>query len=278
MKKKTFLFLFALLGVCLCISAQSLEELTGHAQANALRTGEAPILVQSRNPRPQLFPAHQFSKELIETILLDFEPSILVETLHIYKKPSAAASWSGDEKAGLYNNLLALSTLAGLEYFSISRGAIRTFYESSTVIDNAIAGNPIPDPFFLQPQERLTIFARQRDTTFGDNIYQYDYYAVPGGIFFVQQNITPLRLGIITAVAANNLRSAVAVLDAGEYILIYAASMARTAGFPGLRERIGSSFANRAEAILNWFTGQADKVFLGNQGPGSQFPSPSPSL
>jgi hypothetical protein len=28
-----------------------------------------------------------------------------------------------------------------------------------------------------------------------------------------------------------------------------------------MKERIGNSFANRAEAIFHWFSGQADKVF-----------------
>jgi hypothetical protein len=186
---------------------------------------------------------------------------MLVETLHIYEKPIPATAWSADEEARLYNSLLALSTLTGLQYFSASRGIMRTFYESSTVVDGPSTRNSISDPVFSRPQSELTIYARQRDLTFGDNIYQYDYYSVPGGLIFVQQNLTPLRTGIITAVASNNLRSAVVVLDAGNYILVYAASMAKTASFPGLRERIGNSFANRAEAILNWFRGQADKVF-----------------
>ena len=250
-----------LLSVCLSAYAISLEELTGRKQAETLLAGEKPILVQLRNPQPQLLPRHQFSRDLVGTLLLDFGPNVMVETLHIYEKPLPASAWSADEKARLYNNLLALSTLTGLEYFSASRGRMRTFYESSIVINDPANRNPINDPVFAEPQARLTVYARQRDSTFGDNIYRYDYYAVPGGIVFVQQNITPLKLGFITAVASNNLRSAVAILDAGDYILIYAASMANTASIPGIRDRIGNSFANRAEAILNWFRGQADKAF-----------------
>ena len=80
-------------------------------------------------------------------------------------------------------------------------------------------------------------------------------------MFFVQQNLTSLSYGIIPAVARNNLRSALAVLDAGDYLLVYVVSMARAASFPGVRERIGNSFANRAEAILHWFSDQADRAF-----------------
>ena len=53
------------------------------------------------------------------------------------------------------------------------------------------------------------------------------------------------------------------MLDAGEYILIYAVSMAKAASLPGMNDRIGSSFSNRAEAILQWITRGADRAFSG---------------
>jgi hypothetical protein len=53
----------------------------------------------------------------------------------------------------------------------------------------------------------------------------------------------------------------VGVIDAGEYLLIYASSMAKAAAVPGMNDRVGRSFTARVEAILNWFSGQADKAF-----------------
>jgi len=262
MKRKNFLLVTViLLSASLCAYSLSLEGLVGSAHAEALLAGERPLVVQTRNPQPQLLPQHQFSRALVESVMRDLNPAMMVETLHLYERPSPAAAWSDDEKARLFNNLVALSTLTGLEYFSASRGAMRIFYDISTVIDGPSTRNPIPDPVFPRPEPALTIYARQRDLTFGDNIYQYDYFAVPGGIIFVQQNLTPLRIGFITAVASNNLRSVVAILDAGNYILVYAASMANTQALPGFRNRIGNSFANRAEAILAWFRAQADEAF-----------------
>ena len=261
MKLKTFLLILTLISVCLSASALSLEELLGSAQAIALCAGEKPILVQTRNPRPQLLPRHQLTRELIETVLRDIEPAVMVETLHIYEKPAAATAWSAEEKTQLYNNLLALSTLTGLQYYSASRGAMRTFYETSFVIDGPSGKKPIPDPVYTRPPSELTIYARQKDLTFGDNTYQYNYISAPGAIIFTQQNLTSLTYGIIQAVGKNRLRSTVAVLDADEYLLVYAVSMAKTASLPAMRDRIGNSFANRAEAILHWFSDQADKVF-----------------
>jgi hypothetical protein len=187
----------------------------------------------------------------------------MVETLHIYRKPEAAQRiiWSAAEEANLYNEVLALSTLAGLQYFSATRGSMRTFYETSWVIDGPSTKRPVPDPVYPRPPAELILYARQKDLTFGDNIYQYDFYSVPGAIIFIQQNLTALTAGIIPAVGKNKLRSTVAVFDAGEYLLVYAASMAKAASLPGMNERVGNSFANRAEAIFNWFSSQADRAF-----------------
>jgi hypothetical protein len=37
--------------------------------------------------------------------------------------------------------------------------------------------------------------------------------------------------------------------------------MAKTVAVPGMGERIGASFTNRAKAILKWFTERASGVF-----------------
>ncbi|MDR0497827.1 MAG: hypothetical protein LBH42_09450 [Treponema sp.] len=266
MKRKiiSFLLLMILMGLCPLVFSLSLEDLVGPFQSSALLAGEKPVLVQFKDPRPGLLPGHKFLTDLVETIQRNLDPGIMVETLHVYEKPPNAekTAWSSNEEINLYNNLLALSTLAGLKYYSASRGTIRTFYETSSVIDGPATKKLLPDPVYPRPQAELTMFARQRDSTFGDNIYQYDYYSAPGGLIFIQQNLTALNAGIIPAVGKNRLRSVVAVLDAGNYILVYAASMAKAASIPGMRERVGNSFANRAEAITNWFRDQADKAFL----------------
>ena len=245
------------------ISGLSLEDLVGREQARILLSGEKPVLSQFKDPKPRLVPRNAVLMNLIEKIQAELQPGTMVETLHLYKKPPEAgkSAMNIDEEIALYNKMTALSTLAGLQYFSASRGVMRTFYESSSVIDNPSAKKPVPDPVFTLPPRELIIYARQKDLTFGDNIYQYDYISEDGIIVFTQQNLTSLSYGIFTAVGKNKLRSTIAVLDAEEYLLVYAASMAKAASLPGMKERVGNSFANRAEAILEWFSDQADKVF-----------------
>ena len=264
-KKMFWLLLTVTLGLfpAAAVSGLSLEDYIGAELAAALIAGEKPVLAQFSDPHPQLAPRFDVLNKIVETIRENLQPSVMVETLHIYKKPPEAEkpSWSTDEETELYNSVLALSTLAGLQYFSVTRGAMRTFYETSSVIDGPETKKPMPDPTYFVPPPELTVYARQKDLTFGDNIYKYDYYTAPGAMIFVQENLTAFTVGIIPAVGKNKLRSAVAVLDAGNYLLVYAASMAKAASLPGMKQRMGDSFANRTDAIINWFTDQADKAF-----------------
>jgi len=264
-KPVAFLAFVSLFGMVFAagVPGLNLTDFVSAEQARALLAGETPVETQFKDPSPMLLPRHAGLKRQIDALQVELDPGIMVETLHIYEKPREAqkTAWSAAEETALYNSVLALSTLAGLQYFSASRGVMRTFYETSSVIDNPTAKKPLPDPVYARPPAELTVYARQKDLTFGDNIYQYDFYSSPGIMIFVQQNLTALTAGIIPAVGKNKLRSVVAVLDAGEYILIYAASMAKTVALPGMRERVGNSFANRAEAVLHWFKEQADKAF-----------------
>ncbi|GHT69665.1 hypothetical protein FACS1894110_19580 [Spirochaetia bacterium] len=117
---------------------------------------------------------------------------------------------------------------------------MRTFYEISQVIDGPKTKRVLADPVYgISSSElpaALKIYARQKDLTFGDNIYQYEYRVEADFLVFIQENLTTMNAGIIRA-------------------------MAHATSLPSLRERIGNSFTNHAEAILKWYAGQADKAF-----------------
>jgi hypothetical protein len=261
---------YVLLGLmaaaCFPLAADSLEELTGAERAAELLMGEIITVVQLRDPRPVLVPRHDGLRRLVDGIQAELEPGLFVESLYRYEKPAEADGsgprpWTEDERLRLYNEVLALSSLAGIQYYSASRKTMRTFYEYSRVIDGPDTKRTLPDPAFPAVPGELRIYARQKDLTFGDNIYQYDYLAGDDSLIFVQRNLTAMNAGIIPAVGKNRLRSVMAVIDTGDALLLYAASMARAVSLPGMGERIGNSFTNRAEAILKWFAGRADRAF-----------------
>jgi hypothetical protein len=239
-----------------------LEELIGAGRIEELEASNPITEVQHRDLRLRLMPRDARLHRLIDQEMEALDPGILVESLYRYEKPARASrTWTEAERTGLYNACLSISSLEGIEYFSASRNRMRTFYETSTVIDNPDTKRPRPDPDYTTPPAELHIYARQKDLTFGDNIYQYTYYAYPHSFIFVQENISAMNVGPIIVVGKNRLRSVVAVLDAEDSLLVYVASMAKAVSFPGMASRAGRSFSNRAEAILAWFAGRAAGVF-----------------
>jgi hypothetical protein len=261
----TALFFTVLLffGPVFSARALPLEELLGGGEyAAALERGETVTEVQLSRPVPKIAPDHAFFRELTETLFARVRPSMMIENLRLYRKPEGAGgAWTEAERAALYNGITAISSLAGLEYYSSSRKTMRIFYETSSVIDGPDTARPAADPVFDTPPEHLVLYARQKDLTCGDNIYRYECFAPDSAIIMVQENITPMNISIITAIARGNLRSVVAVFDAGAYLLLYTAAIARASSFPGLGNRVSASFTTRVEAIAGWFSGQADRVF-----------------
>ena len=247
----------------------TLEQLVGNQRASALRAVPAgtiqPIIeAQSRNiGHRRLIPSHRELHSLVNGSVDSLEPSLFVEALFLYRKPASQASaWSSAQRTGLFNQLTALSTLTGIQYYSISSNSMRTFYELSQVIDNPANKRALPDPVFSAPPASLTLYARQRDLIFGDNIYRFDYRTNANAFVFLQENETSMTYGIIPVVGRNRFRSVMAIFDTEDSLLIYAAAMAKAASVPGMGERISSSFTSRVTAVLTWFTGRADRVFL----------------
>jgi hypothetical protein len=240
-----------------------LEDLIGFGRAAELLEKGSISMVEQKNPRPVLVPQNSVVQNIMSNTIQELEPSVVAETLFLYKKPAGAqpVTWSGDERTALYNGLLALSTLTGIEYFSSSRETMRVFYESSVIIDGPYTKNPQLDPRYSSPPSELLLYTRQKDLTFGDNIYQYYFYAHPDAFIFIQTNWSPMKYGPITVMGKEKLHSVVAILDAGDYLLIYTSSMAKAISLPGMGRRIQNSFLNRAMAILGWFSRQADKAF-----------------
>jgi hypothetical protein len=242
-----------------------LENLIPSARASQLRNSEQGRIIEAQlnNPVPALMPDNSSLRQYVNRIMNTLNPNMLVEALYLYSKPAHlktdSGSWDVGQKVNVFNHLTAISTLTGIQYYSSSRGAMRTFYEYSSIIDAPETKKPLPDPVFTQPPAALTVYARQKDLTFGDNIYRYDYVNAADAVFFIQENVTSLNYGFIPVIGKSSLRSVMAVIDCGDSILIYAASMAKAASFPGISDKIRDSFSNRAQAVIQWFSDRLNK-------------------
>jgi hypothetical protein len=255
--------LFAV-GVFLTVPLFSAElgGLVGVDLAATLKVSSTPITeAQTKNPVPRLLPQHGELRRTVNEIQKNLAPNTMIETLSLYRKPGGAAEWNVKIQTGLFNQFVALSSLTGIQYYSESRKTMRTFYETSHVVDGPAGKNPLPDPVFASLPGTVVLHVRQKDLTFGDNIYRYNYKTTADSIISTQENLTIMNAGLIPAIGKNNYHTVIAIIDAGDSLLIYAAAMVKTVSFPGMGDRVGASFSNRATAIIQWFSTQANKVF-----------------
>jgi hypothetical protein len=250
--------------LCGDVWAVPLAELAGERTAALVAGGALSAGSYGRQAALELVPAHTKLALLLENRVAGLKPNVVSEALRLYKKPAGAQKpvWSERERAALYNQTLALSTLSGIEYFSRRRKRMHTLYEYSYIINNMDEKIRQADPVFAAPPDELTVFARQKDTKFGDNFYTLTYTCGKEMIFIAQENIRPMSLAFVPVVDAGALCSYIALFDADDYILIYAVSIVKTiAVLPGLVSQMNTSINNRVEALLSWFETRAAAAY-----------------
>lgn len=262
MKKQILCILISLNFIISGYSA-NLSDFVSKENAVLLEKDQKVIRVSTGNIHTQLVPALGLLKQLVDDIKVMLEPTIAVENLYLYKKPPAkiGTAWTEREQLGLFNEIRAISTLSGIEYYSASRNKMRTFYEASHVIDNPVTKNPIPDPIDHILPEETSLFARQKDLTFGDNVYRYEYKTSAHSIIFLQTNLSTLSYGIVPLIKKENLKSLISIIDIDEGLLLYAVTFAKASTIPGIEGKIKDSFSNRTEAVYKWFISKVHAVF-----------------
>jgi hypothetical protein len=201
-----------------------------------------------------LKPAHQAASEF-QSALAAEKPDIIVEALFMWKKP-----WAGlpsTEILSIYNVLRSIGTLQGIEYYSASRKKIRPLYEYSSLIASPEDQTPVLDTRLDRlPLGQETLYARQDDTTFGDNRYRIVLSNGPGYVTEHSTNLTKLGLGIVPVAGPDDVHVRLLIVSADEGLLFYVASSARAALVPGVRTTLETSFGNRAAAVYNWFSSE----------------------
>lgn len=207
---------------------------------------------------PSLLPIDASADRIRAAIAAD-KPGILVETVFFLPRsaPAEPAARRG-ELARIYGLLRSFSTLEGIQYFSVSHNAMRTLYAESYRIDDPKTRLRLPDPPSPLPSEipaEETLFAFQRDLSFGANVYSYVFTGNPGSVIAEISNLTRMSVGIIPLVAPKALKMRLFVMPASDGIVFYTESDSSSPG--PFRSRLEGSFANRAAALFAWFSAKS---------------------
>ncbi len=222
------------------LTAEQIEELLTKKQL--IRS-----LYNEKDMQPVLVPPFAVPQMLAHQWTKGF-PACLIETLYLYKKKL-------DKKKDvrtISRIFRSISQLKGLEYYSSSRKKMRTLYESSYVIDDPQTKVRQDDPITLNKQD-FSVYALQKDLTFGEHVYQYRFLSDDNTSGFISTNNDTLKYSIFKAVMPEDLQVSIAVTDLGDYLLIHGLTRADFASLSILRKRVQRSFKTRGDALLRWF-------------------------
>jgi hypothetical protein len=265
-RKARALAAIALSAACACASA---EDATLPTAASLLGPGAyEEVRASGRAVRlgkgaPTLLPAHPAAASVQAAIAAD-NPPILVETVFVLPRRAPTGSAAREaELASIYGLMRSIGTLEGIEYYSASRKKMRTFYAESYLLDGPLTKKRLPDPAPPAPgaiPRAESLFAFQRDLSFGANVYRYDFESSPGAVRVVAANLTRMSYSFVPVMAPEALRTRLLVIQAEDAIVFYAASGADAPSV--FKGKLEDSFSNRAEALFKWFAARA-ATFVG---------------
>ena len=238
--------------------ARAVPRLTAEQRRSLLEQGEISVLHSDlRSTDTLALPLAPAFEDRIVDDLDSVDPTLAVETLFLLESPVSEPRITVE----LYTILQAISTMTGIEYYSVSRGERRVLFSESYVIAGPRNREPVDDPrpTSLPPSE--TIFIYQRDASFGQNVFEVDYSVTNDAVLLTMRNLTRMYLrGLIPAVAPDGLRLSVVVRVVDHHLLFYAACAARSRALFGLESQVQESFYNRLVALHDWFMGQASRL------------------
>ncbi|MFP4363872.1 MAG: DUF6675 family protein [Spirochaetia bacterium] len=174
------------------------------------------------------------------------------ETLQYIPTPNTDYT-EEDNLVAVYNTLRSISTLEGLEYYSVSRGRMHTLFSQAYTINSPDAQEEIPDRHVAVIPQESTVYAMQDDSRFGPNIYRLEYTVFPDSILLSSKNLTGLYYTFVRVIAPEDLSLQVLVIPTEDALVFYGLSYAPGVRLPFLSDRIQSSIENRLEAFARWF-------------------------
>ena len=192
--------------------------------------------------------ASKINRELIQIKNTnDTIPVYGSEILRIIPTSFRRCNW-----AYLYNNLRAISSMKNLKYFSQSREYYRLLYKKSHIIHSPNDLTPKHDPIVSNVPKWDRLYILQEDLTFGNNIYQADYFFDGYSISLDITNLTTMWWLIFPLIAKEDFQIIITVIPTNIGLLFYGVATINAVDMPAMREQSQISLSNRLTALENW--------------------------
>jgi hypothetical protein len=159
----------------------------------------------------------------------------------------------------VYNALLGVSDLAGLEYLNIEKNVRHTLFDESYRIDSPDDRSREPDLSVTGIPPEINIYVFQQLPPFGDVVQDYGFVRLFDdgyvGFAFSSTNREELRYRRIRVVKPGEMRTYAWFVRGENYILMYGIGAARVfTGFGLFRDRIENSFTSRTNGLFDWLS------------------------
>ncbi len=251
-----------ILGLCAAAAcALPLEALFPSDAAAKLRSGAAVRRAFHGSEGLTLFPLLPM-REGVSRRIRELEPTVGVEAVVSYLP--AVGPPGGDRKT-IYNALHAVSSLKGIEYFSVTRGRMHTFFYDASFVESADGDRRLPDPVReTAPEEGFSErrYASFEDASFGRYVVEVDYETAEGSFVLSFRNSATIRKLLIPFVQPGDLLSTIVVIPLEDRIAVYGFSCVRALNVLGIVERKGEdSFTNRLAALMKWFQSTYEAIY-----------------
>ena len=263
MNKKLFVMLLALLAAMSSFSQSYKKE--DIVPASLLKEIEGKDFIRrshykERNVKFELAPKTPLAEFATKQWTLSEEPAFVVESLYVIKKERLAANSRLKGRAGDDISINAasricrsVSKMEGMKYYSYTSKKQKTLYEEMYMIKSPTDTTRVPDPVGFSNADGLTAYCLMNDSSFGKCNYRLEYKQNSREVFTSFTNVQWISYAFLKAVAPENLKISLVIIDCGDEFLIY---MPLQAKFPALsifEKHMNQSFTSRVEAICGWF-------------------------
>ncbi len=252
---KAFILVFTLISL-----AQAQSALLPDTLWKELDSKQVLLNYQDKFSTLSLLPGHDLS-ERIKTELNKREGQTTVEVLTRIRLTEAEQAKLN--KLELYNLLRSVSTMQGIEYYSLTYGRMRELFKHSYAISNSKAKAALADPLVTSVPQEAEILMMQDDTTFGENVYRADYFVSQNddAILVDIVNESTLRFNLLPIFEPDNLFTSMLIVPDGQgSVLFYGVIAAKVPAIPFVKNRFQESLINRLIALRGWFEASLAKL------------------
>ena len=180
-------------------------------------------------------------------------PSLAADTWTPVRLPARAVTEGGALSLRVFRAFTAFSTMRGLKTKSAIFPGEENFITDSYRVDSFASKRRVPDPEDREAPESATFTLYGKDALAGEVYYELRFESAPAWFRVTLRNLTTMRTFLLKLAEPGELLTVFYVIPAGDEVLLYGLTLAKTPLVPGTIGLERAMLANRMIAIGKWF-------------------------